>query len=132
MTLSTKKPVTKTKYATTILVKCRSPPLNQEEVFASLFFKSFDLSDKARTFYMQVVQSKGIPEKEWKSIIKRLNTDRGTYYHMISKLRGAGLVEKREGLWVEASHFRTWLEQVLRQIAAMNGYNAIITYERRI
>jgi len=50
---------------------------------------------------------------------------------MISKLRGVGLIEKREGFWVGTTHFRAWLEQTLRQVATVDGYNTIISYDKR-
>ena len=129
--MSTKKPISKTKYATTVLVKCKSPPLNADDIFSSLFFKSVDLAQKAKRFYNQVLESKGVPEKEWMKMIEQLEIDRGTYYHMISKLRGVGLIEKREGFWVGTTHFRAWLEQMLRQVAAVDGYNTLISYDKR-
>jgi len=129
--MSTKKLISKTKYATTLLVKCKSPPLSADDIFASVFFKSIDLAQKARKFYEQILDSKGIPEKDWMKMIEQLEVDRGTYYHMISKLRGVGLIEKREGFWVATTHFRAWLEQMLRQVAAAGGYNTVLSFDRR-
>jgi len=105
--------------------------LNADDIFSSLFFKSVDLAQKAKQFYNHVLESKGVPEKEWMKMIGQLEIDRGTYYHMISKLRGVGLIEKREGFWVGTTHFRAWLEQMLRQVAAVDGYNTIISYDKR-
>jgi hypothetical protein len=129
--MSTQKPIAKAKYATTILIKCKSPPLIPKEIFTSLFFKSIDAATKALRFFTQLVETGGIRDREWRKTMERLAMDRGTYYHMLSKLRGVGLIEKRKGVWVPAAHYRSWLEHALRQIAAMNGLNAIITYDRR-
>lgn len=129
--MSTKKPISKTKYATTILVKCKTPPLSMEEVFGLIFFKSVDLAHKAKKFHDQLVKSGGILDSDWMKITESMSLDRGSYYHMISKLRGIGIIEKREGVWVQTTHFRTWLEQMLRQVAAIEGSNAIITYSKR-
>ena len=129
--MSTKKPISKTKYATTILVKSKSPPLDSIEVFTSLFFRSLDMAHKARRFYTQIIRSKGIIDKDWEKMIEQLDTDRGSYYHMISKLRGVGLIEKREGIWTNTTHYRTWLEQTLRQVAALNNQNVTIAYSER-
>jgi hypothetical protein len=129
--MSTRKSIAKMKYATTILIKCKSPPLTHQEIFTSIFFKSMDAALKALKFFTQIVETGGIRDREWRKTMEGLGMDRGTYYHMLSKLRGVGLIEKREGAWVPAAHYRSWLEQALRQIAAMNGMNAIITYDRR-
>lgn len=129
--MSTRKSIAKAKYATTILIKCKSPPLTHQEIFTSIFFKSMGTAMKALKFFTQIVETKGLRDKEWRKTMEGLDMDRGTYYHMISKLRGAGLIEKREGVWLPAAHYRSWLEHALRQIAAMNGLNAIITYDRR-
>jgi len=129
--MAIKKSISKTKYATTILVKCKTPPLSMEEVFSLVYFKSIDLAHKAKRFYDQVIRSNGISDSDWSKMTESLGLDRGSYYHMISKLRGIGLIEKREGTWVQTTHFRTWLEQMLRQVAAVEGYNAIITYSKR-
>ena len=129
--MSTKKPITKTKYATTVLVKSKSPPLDSDEVFTSVFFRSLDLAQKARRFYTQIIKSKGVAEKDWEKMMEQLDIDRGSYYHMIAKLRGVGLIEKREGIWINTTHYRTWLEQTLRQVAALNNQNVTIAYGER-
>lgn len=129
--MSTKKLITKTKYATTILVKSKSPPLDFSEVFTSIFFRSLDMAQKARRFYTQIIKTKGISDKDWEKMIEQLDIDRGSYYHMIAKLRGVGLIEKREGVWINTTHYRTWLEQTLRQVAALNDQNVTITYGER-
>ena len=129
--MSTKKLITKTKYATTILVKSKSPPIDSDEVFTSIFFRSIDMAQKAKRFYTQIIKSKGIADKDWKKMIEQLGIDRGSYYHMIAKLRGVGLIEKREGIWINTTHYRTWLEQTLRQVAALNDQNATIAYTER-
>jgi hypothetical protein len=102
-----------------------------EEVFNLLFFKSVDLAHKAKKFHDQIIKSGGVLDSDWTRITETLGIDRGSYYHMISKLRGIGIIEKREGAWVQTTHFRTWLEQMLRQVAAVEGSNAIITYSKR-
>jgi len=129
--MATKKPISRTKYATTILIKCKNPPLNIDEIFNSLFFKSLDLASKAKRFYHEILGSGGIHDKDWSKKMQEYDMDRGSYYHMISKLRGVGLIEKREGFWVSTTHFRAWLEQALRQISAVDGFNAIISYSKR-
>lgn len=102
-----------------------------EDIFSYIFFKSIDLAQKAKKYYDQIRDSKGINEKDWMKMMKQYDMDRGTYYHMISKLRGVGLIEKREGFWLTTTHFRAWLEQALRQVAAADGYNTVISYNKR-
>lgn len=104
----------KDKYITTILLK---PELNLgnelKEILGCLLWKKPNLSEPATKFLEIIRQENGVEDSYWTEFCRSNNITISQYNSIIRKLRGAGLVYKKDSIWKPSTNFENFLKQVV-------------------
>lgn len=126
--------VKKKKYQTTLKIYGRDSDFIIDDVLTKYLFwridqgKSTLTSDQIKRFIELIRDGKGEGEpwtvsKEDREVIKeRVGLTTAQYYTIFSKLRGAGLLEKRYGELRLSERGLNFLERVASQLRALMGF----------
>ena len=93
------------KYETTIKVKARERIPDLRTILENLFYRKPELSKKAEKLVYTLIEKKRIPDTEWKQTMQTLNCTHQEYYTLLSKLRDAGMISKKDGEWIISEQF---------------------------
>ena len=93
------------KYETTIKIKARERVPDLRTILENLFYRKPELSRKAEKLVYLLIERKRIPDAQWASLQKELETTHQEYYTTLSKLRDAGMITKVDGEWILSEQF---------------------------
>jgi len=112
------------KYQTTFLIKAEKKPSSVTELLENLFYRKPDLSDHALNLLLEIKKG-NFETRHWKKFCLKefqdckdkkgtiiLNRARVKYYSIVRKLRGAGIIYQRDGLYHLSDHFEDYLKWV--------------------
>lgn len=103
------------KYKTTFLLR---PVDGVEEsmkaVLKCIFWRKPELSEPALKFLEFIKNNKGVDDSLWERFCEEASITRGQYDSIIKKLRGSGLIYKRDTTWVLSHDFMEFLRTVLQ------------------
>ena len=105
----------KEKYQTTILLKPEEG-INKgiNEVLKCILWKKQELAGPALKLLELITTKKGIYDSYWEEFCKKNNLTRGQYDSIIKKLRGAGLIYKKDDVWKPSNDFEEFLKQIVK------------------
>ena len=104
----------KEKYQTTILFKPEEGIKKEiNEVLKCILWKKQELAEPALKFLELINEKKGVDDGYWEDFCKNNKVTRGQYDSIIKKLRGCGLIYKKDSVWVASNEFEEFLKQVL-------------------
>jgi len=84
-----------------------------DEVLECIFWRKPELSVPALKFLESLKETEGIDDSFWEEFCRHAGITRGQYDSIIKKLRGSGLIYKRDGIWKLSDDFEVFLRQVV-------------------
>lgn len=103
------------KYETTFLLR----PVNgmgesMKAVLKCIFWRKPELSEPALKFLEFIRENQGVDDSLWEHFCEKTSITRGQYDSIIKKLRGSGLIYKRDNTWMLSDDFMEFLQTVLQ------------------
>ncbi len=83
-------------------------------VLRCIFWRKPELSEPAMKFLEFIKESNGVDDSVWERFCSETSITRGQYDSIIKKLRGSGLIYKRDGTWMLSNDFMEFLQAVLQ------------------
>lgn len=106
--------IAKSRYKTTFLLRpVQRVDKNMDEVLECIFWRKPELSIPALKFLESLKETEGIDDSIWEEFCRHVGITRGQYDSIIKKLRGSGLIYKRDGIWKLSDDFDVFLRQVV-------------------
>lgn len=106
--------ISNSKYKTTFLLQpVEKVEKDMLDVLECIFWRKPELSSPALKFLNEIKRRKGIEDSHWEEFCKNQKITRGQYDSIIKKLRGSGLIYKRDGVWKLCDDFEGFLGTIL-------------------
>ena len=103
------------KYETTFLLRpVDGVGESMKAVLKCIFWRKPELSEPALKFLEFIREQKGADDSLWEGFCKETSITRGQYDSIIKKLRGSGLIYKRDSTWMLSDDFMGFLHAVLQ------------------
>lgn len=103
----------KPRYQTTMLLQPESGIKNgMDTILSCMFWRQPNLSKPALKF-LEIVKKKGMDDDYWPTFCKKEKITRGQYDSIIKKLRGGGLIYKRDNTFKLSDSFDEFLKLVI-------------------
>ena len=107
--------ISEAKYETTFLLR----PVDgigesMKAVLRCIFWRKPELSEPAMNFLEFIKENGGVDDSTWEKFCRDSSITRGQYDSIIKKLRGSGLIYKRDGTWMLSDDFMDFLQTVLQ------------------
>ncbi|MGC1122090.1 MAG: hypothetical protein WBA22_13450 [Candidatus Methanofastidiosia archaeon] len=103
------------KYETTFLLRpVDGVGESMKAVLKCIFWRKPELSEPALKFLEFIKENKGVDDSLWETFCRKTSITRGQYDSIIKKLRGSGLIYKRDSTWMLSDDFMEFLQTVLQ------------------
>ncbi|MBU7014455.1 MAG: hypothetical protein HXS43_06460 [Theionarchaea archaeon] len=103
------------KYETTFLLRpVDGVGESMKAVLKCIFWRKPELSEPALEFLEIIKENKGVDDSLWETFCRSSSITRGQYDSIIKKLRGSGLIYKRDSTWMLSDDFMEFLQTVLQ------------------
>ena len=113
MTMKTN--ISEAKYETTFLLRpVDGVGESMKAVLRCIFWRKPELSEPAMKFLEFIKANHGVDDSIWEWFCTETSITRGQYDSIIKKLRGSGLIYKRDGTWLLSDDFMEFLQAVLQ------------------
>jgi hypothetical protein len=113
--MTMRRTISEAKYETTFLLR---PVDGVEEsmkaVLKCIFWRKPELSEPALQFLEFIKRNHGVDDSLWERFCEETSITRGQYDSIIKKLRGSGLIYKRDNTWILSNDFMIFLQNVLQ------------------
>ena len=83
-------------------------------VLRCIFWRKPELSEPALKFLEFIKENQGVDDSLWENFCRDTYITRGQYDSIIKKLRGSGLIYKRDNTWMLSDDFMEFLQTVLQ------------------
>jgi hypothetical protein len=114
--------IAKSRYKTTFLLHpVKRVDNKMDEVLECIFWRKPELSIPALKFLDSLKETEGIDDSFWEEFCKHVEITRGQYDSIIKKLRGSGLIYKRDGTWKLSDDFEVFLEGITEATKRWRG-----------
>ncbi len=113
--MTMKRNISEAKYETTFLLRpVDGVGQNMKAVLKCIFWRKPELSEPAMRFLEFIKERGGVDDSLWERFCEETAITRGQYDSIIKKLRGSGLIYKRDGTWMLSDDFMEFLQHVLQ------------------
>jgi hypothetical protein len=103
------------KYKTTFLLRpVDGVDESMKAVLKCIFWRKPELSEPALKFLEFIKENRGVDDSLWEWFCAETSISRGQYDSIIKKLRGSGLIYKRDSTWMLSDDFMEFLQNVLQ------------------
>jgi len=99
------------KYETTVKVKSQEKVIQLKQVLEALFYRNQELAKKAEEF-IELIKKEGVEDSAWRRIQERLQMKHVPFYTMRNKLRDAGMIYKKDGIYFVSNQFSLRLKEM--------------------
>ncbi|KYK37484.1 MAG: hypothetical protein HXS48_05365 [Theionarchaea archaeon] len=107
--------ISEAKYETTFLLRpVDGVGESMKAVLKCIFWRKPELSEPALKFLDFIKENQGVDDSLWERFCVETSITRGQYDSIIKKLRGSGLIYKRDGTWMLSDDFMEFLQNVLQ------------------
>jgi hypothetical protein len=110
-----KRNIADAKYETTFLLRpVDGVEKSMKAVLKCIFWRKPELSEPALKFLEFIRENEGVDDSLWERFCEETSISRGQYDSIIKKLRGSGLIYKRDSTWMLSDDFMEFLQRVLQ------------------
>lgn len=92
------------KYETTVKVRSQEKVISLRQLLEALFYRNPALARKAEEF-LELVKNEETHDSAWQKVQERLGMGHVPFYSMRNKLRDAGMIYKKDGVYFVSSQF---------------------------
>ncbi len=92
------------KYETTLKVRAQEKVIQLKQLLEALFYRNKTLAAKAEEF-LEMIRGEEVRDSSWQKLQEKLGMNHSSFYSMRNKLRDAGMIYKRDGVYFLSSQF---------------------------
>jgi len=92
------------KYETTLKVRSQEKFISLRQLLEALFYRNTTLAKKAEDF-LELIKGEELRDSAWQKVQERLEMGHVPFYTMRNKLRDAGMIYKKDGMYFVSRQF---------------------------
>lgn len=105
--------VDKHRYKTTFMLQPEKKRREMKDVLECIFWRNPELAVPALEF-LEILKESRVEDSIWSDFCEKKGITRGQYDSIIKKLRGSGLIYKRDRYWKLSDDFEKFLEKIVK------------------